>query len=188
MSIHIVTVMHSGTHLLQTILNHDQRFHGPDRLVRYHVHTEHNNDPADADFMFSSLRHPRRIAESWRRRHEDGKDHLTPQWLYEQLDKLMTVFDKHIDMYIHMDSIDTRDSEVQAMGEMIGVNIATVKWDKADRDTVCNYKTHDVDIDDCPMVPSKYEDFYYRTIMNTKTLPDVFPMGRKANYSTMRLI
>ena len=163
-NIHTVTVMHSGTHLLQTILNHDQRFQGPDRLIRYHVDTVHNDKIEDASFVFSALRHPRRIAESWRRRFVDGKYNLTFQYLYEQLDSLMNDFDKYIDIYVHVDDIDTRDKEVDLISKMIGVKINPFDWSKADRDTGCNYQTHDIDIKDCPVVPSKYEDFYYRTM------------------------
>ena len=156
--------MHSGTHLLQTILNHDQRFQGPERLIRYHVDTVHDNDIVDASFVFSGLRHPRRIAESWRRRFDDGKDKWTTEYLYQQLDSLMDDFDQHIDMYVHVDDIDTRDIEVDLISEMIGEKISPVDWSKADRDTGCNYKTHDIDIKDCPVVPTKYEDFYYMTM------------------------
>ena len=100
----------------------------------------------------------------------------------------MNDFDKYIDIYVHVDDIATRDKEVDLISKMIGVKINPFDWSKADRDTGCNYQTHDIEIKDCPVVPSKYEDFYYRTMNRIPGSQAWLPEYATGRYPTTKLL
>lgn len=172
--------MHSGTHLLRHVVlkaegKNEQDlalFNGnsDNKMFTFHL-TECERHKAELKYpIFTSLRHPRRIAESFRRRAQ----HITkPRYPYTQ-EYYDIQFRELIDriapldpIYLHVDH-DVRDKEVQLISDAVNLPLkADWSVNKASGSVA---GTHDIDLDLCPEVNSEYIDFYYSTIERMEKL------------------
>lgn len=179
MNILVVTIPHSGTHVLRyQILNAyfedgDQGcfFNGDSKNKMVKCHTDQifrfekelNTYP-----VFTSLRHPRRIAKSFEERHEKFGNRLNnyaKDNLHNHFHILMDLIDKKNPFYLHVDH-EIRDQEVQNMADFLNLPLKS-DWSVCKRSgAVCG--NHDIDIEDCPKVPEVYEHFYHETIERMK--------------------
>lgn len=178
MNILVTTIPHSGTHVLryQILRAHFEDgdeclFNGDSKNKMVKCHTdqlfrfskEFENYP-----IFTSLRHPRRIAKSFEERHEKFGNRLNNYtWdnFHNHFRILIDLVDKKSPFYLHVDN-DVRDKEVEVMREFLDLPIES-NWEVCKRSgAVCG--NHDIDIDQCPEVPQEYIDFYYETIERMK--------------------
>ena len=148
--------MHSGTRLLRNhiLVGHD--------VVGFHTYEmgrfekELNNG-----VIFSPLRHPRRIAKSFKDRERANvkwpysKENLDYQW------DCMISIDKLNPIYLHIDN-DIRDKEVILLSEEVGEELK-VDW-MPRQETGAQLNNHDIDLDQCPEAPQYQIDFYFETI------------------------
>jgi len=158
----VPTIMHSGTHVLR------YRVLKPfmDDMVKFHL-TECDRFKRELDELpiFTSLRHPRRIMESYRRRAELKRktryphDRATLDWQFREL---IDNISKRSPLYLHVDD-ECKHIEVDVMEEFLGRPLGRDFSVSLETNARCG--THDVDIDDCPEVPQEYIDFYYGTMM-----------------------
>ena len=112
--------------------------------------------------IFTSLRHPRRIREAFKRREHNparypyNEEYFNIQWR-EMIDRIATLDP----FYLHVDMPEVRDAEVDLMSEYFGRELPK-NWEVVE--TEHTYGTHDVPVEECPPVPQEYIDFYYETI------------------------
>lgn len=183
MMICVPTIMHSGTHTLRYEIlkeegdgknkdNWNFMGSGPSArdcevstILGGHLNNSMMDKWEDAfkEFpVFTCLRHPVRIAETFRRR---GKciRHLNEMWM-----NMIEVVDKYDPFYIHVDDKQVRDAQVKLMGEILGLPLKT-NW-PINKDTNSITGTHDFDISDTKDVPQEFIDFYYEKRYATENL------------------
>lgn len=139
--------MHTGTHLIRDVIlkDHDKHvFHVSEHLHRLNCDPEElRNNP-----VVSPLRHPRRVAESWKRRGSDLNT-LRSMWI-----SLMHNFAPFVDVFICIDS-PARDRQLGRLNKILGTSITTdwpVEGSRAN--------TEGISIDLCPEVPNQFIEFY----------------------------
>lgn len=158
---HIVctpTIMHSGSRILRYRVLEDIE------KIEFHLtECDRFKNELGNYKLFTSLRHPRRVRESFRRR-EALKRHprypYNQEWFDIQWRQMLDNVSKHKPFYLHVDH-ECRDKEVDKMEEWIGKPLGR-KWEFIEDSSSAG--THDIDIEDCPEVPQEYIDFYYETM------------------------
>lgn len=173
MEIAVPSIMHSGTHVLRyQILNAHFKddedtcfFNGnsKNKMHGFHVDQAHRfENYLENCKIFSPLRHPRRVAKSFKsRERRRSRMPYTQQNVYNQFD-LMMMLDKKYDItYLHVDDA-IRDKEVELIAW--DLNLPLEKNFDVGRRSGSVAGNHDVPLDACPEVPDKYTEFYYETI------------------------
>jgi len=178
---HIVvpTMMHSGTHLLRYVIlngyvknkNEDCFFNGDSGRImttfHVHSHTDQYKDLLNKNPVFTCLRHPLRMIQSYRRREGPGVGlsqkiqhfHAGWKWMMEQLPEKA--------LFVHIDS-DKRDAQVDAMSEAL--NLPLIKDWRVNEFSGSVHGTHNVGINGSdPEVKQEYIDYYYETLNGSKT-------------------
>jgi len=158
--IHCITVPHSGTHLLMNALG-IARDKWNDREVSHcHTYQPIRNVMKSqlSGAVISTLRHPRRIAESYRRRAE--KDWNYPKF-EDQMQCLIKDWAPIINLYLIVDHSD-RDLHINQIQTLTG-RATTQSWD-VNKESGSVHGTHDIELDECPLVPNEFIDFYYRQL------------------------
>ena len=117
-------------------------------------------DATGGDFRFSCLRHPRRVAESWRRRLPNNPTRTVEGFNYEW-DRMINFYHPTMSAYIHPDH-ECRDEDVACMAELTGLDL-TCDWPLGKRSGAMK-NTVGIGLDMCPEVPQEFIDFYYETI------------------------
>lgn len=175
MNILVTTIMHSGTHVLRYQIlkaffqdgDTDCYFNGNsgNTMVKCHVDQLYRfQKELDTYPVFTSLRHPRRIAASFRQRRalfNNKMNNYTEESFHRQFRALIDEVAPKGPFYLHMDD-DIKDKEVEVIGEFLDLPLKP-NWEVSKRSgAVCG--NHDIKLVDCPEVPQEYEDFYYDTI------------------------
>jgi hypothetical protein len=154
--------MHSGTRLLRNVILEGQDFTG------FHTYEmDKYRKELNEGLIISPLRHPRRIAKSFKDRERKNtkwpyaKIHLDNQW------KLMVLIDKFNPLYLHVDD-EIKNKEIELISDAVEKDLVS-DW------TVCSRSgeglgNHDIDLDDCPEAPQYQIDFYYETIERMNNL------------------
>jgi len=178
MNILVTTIMHSGTHVLryQILRAHfedgDECFfngNSKNKMVKCHVDQLHRFSKEFESYpIFTSLRHPRRIAKSFEERRQKFNNNMN-NYTWESFNNQFRILIDHVakkdPFYLHVDN-DVRDHEVELMKYFLGMPLEP-NWDVCKRSgAVCG--NHDIDLDQCPSVPLEYEDFYFNTIERMK--------------------
>lgn len=177
----VPSIMHSGTHVLryQILKAHFQEddkdtcfFNGnsKNKMHGFHVDQAHRFESQLHNCkIFSPLRHPRRVARSFKSR-ERAKSRMPyiQQNVYNQFD-IMSMLDKRFDIiYLHVDAPEVRDLEVELMAWEL--NLPLEKNFEVCRRSGSVAGNHDIPLDNCPEVPDKYINFYYETIERMREL------------------
>lgn len=169
----VPTIMHSGTHVLRDNILRDRAYHseedsilgkrGNPKMLGFHL-TECNRfiNELEKYPVITTLRHPRRVRESFRRREEKrtrsrypyNQKYFDLQWR-EMIDRIS----KTDVLYVHIDEPEVRDQEVDALREKF--NLPFHKDWKVNNE-ICG--TSEIPIEDCPEVDQEYIDFYYQNI------------------------
>ena len=176
----VPTIMHSGTHLLRYVVlrargktepelawydDWEDTKYGTPRMRTFHLTECKDNQQYIANLqVFTSLRHPRRIRESFRRRQDVG-NHARYPYNQETFDwqwrEMIDNISKHDPIYLHVDD-EVRDKEVALIAKAID-KPCVADW-AVGKESGSVTGTHDIAIDDCPEVPQEYIDFYFDTI------------------------
>ncbi len=164
MLIIVPTIYHTGTHLL---IHHvfprsfaHRRKNGGHYLRHFHLERTFDQMDIGGDFRFSTLRHPRRVAESWVRRQYRCPQRTMEEFNYEW-GHMINFYSPHIDAYLHPDH-ENRDDDVARMASLTGLDLSC-DWPLNKR-SGSKHATHDIDINECPEVPQEFIDFYYETV------------------------
>ena len=179
MEICVPSIMHSGTHVLRyQVLNaHFQDdedtcfFNGnsKNKMHGFHVDQAYRfQSKLEGNHILSPLRHPRRIAKSFKSR-ERAKSRMpyTEKNLYKQFDLMMDLDELYPILYLHVDH-EIRDSEVELMSWALVLPLEkNFEVCKRSGSVAGN---HEVPLDECPEVPQHYIDFYYETIQRMREL------------------
>ena len=167
MKVSVITAYHTGTHLLRYCIL--RAYYKPDNTLEPLfngdsgdvMHELHLDLPIDYDArklegpIFSSLRHPARVAFSFLGRKRPM------EVFHNQWRRLIDELHPYVDAYVHVDS-ENRNSEVSRIGDILGLNL-TCDWDLLGH-SGSRLGNHNIEIDKCPQVPSEYIDFYYDTL------------------------
>jgi hypothetical protein len=154
----VPTIMHSGSRILR------YRVLEPFDKVEFHL-TECKRFRRELEErqVFTSLRHPRRIRESFKRREEKRTKSRYPynqkyfdlQWR-EMIDRIA----KLSPYYLHVDH-PAREKEIDRMEDYFNMELSR---DFTFTEDSSSSGTWDIDIEECPEVPQEYIDFYYETM------------------------
>lgn len=169
MKVSVITVMHTGTHLLRYCVL--RAYYQPDKTENplfdgdssNQMYTAHLDQPIDYEKcksegpIFSSLRHPARAAYSFLGRKRPMAE------FYKQWDRLLNELHPYVDAYVHVDSIPNRDRQVLEIGNILGIDLSCA-WD-LEGHSGSRLGNHNIHINDCPEVPGEYIDFYYETLL-----------------------
>jgi hypothetical protein len=153
----VPSIMHSGTRLLRNVILKDIEVNG--------FHTYEMDKFTGEGLVISPLRHPRRIAKSFKDRERKGvkwpysKENLDYQW------DCMLEIDKYNPFYVHIDH-EIRDLEIDLISDKIGVKLEK-NW-TVSKESGAQLSNHDIDLDQCPEVPQYQVDFYFKTIERMK--------------------
>jgi hypothetical protein len=176
----VPSMMHSGTHLLRfDILKGFYKgepegkhfFNGSSGRVMNVFHLNHDQFPQKLiDMMdqlpvFTCLRHPSRIWESYKKR--QTKDQYNYRWnKYElQWRRLIDIVSKRDPLYVHVDAPEVRDEQVKRMGEALDLPLEC-DW-KINARSGSVYGTHNYDTYEKD-IPKEFIDFYYETMNNNR--------------------
>ena len=183
MEICVPSIMHSGTHVIRYQIlrayfqdgDTDHFFNGPahqpwkNTLHGFHVDQAHRyQNQLDNLPVFAPLRHPRRIAKSFKSR-ERAKSRMpyTEQNLYKQFDLMMAMDELYDIMYLHVDH-EVRDLEVELMAWELKLPLEkNFEVCKRSGSVAGN---HETPLEECPEVSQHYIDFYYETINRMRDL------------------
>lgn len=169
----VPTIMHSGTHTLmfEVLRNRHPNISNPlfgpgtdNWLYHCHVDKDHIETKETREclarlkynLVFAPMRHPRRVAESFRREFRDTEDFLF-QWAF-----FSEVIHNHVDCYLHIDQPIKRMEQVDKMAVITGLDLHTdfpINQDTAG----CLRDTHNLELEDCPQVDTWLTDFYNET-------------------------
>lgn len=152
------TIMHSGSRILRYRVLEDF-----DKLEFHLTECKRFKDELNIFQIFTSLRHPARIRESFARRealrrksrYPYNQEYFDLQWR-EMIDNIS----KRDPFYLHVDD-DCRDAEVGLMEDYFKKELPR-NWEFVEDTSTAG--THDLPIEDCPEVPQEYIDFYYSTM------------------------
>ena len=162
----VPTMMHSGTRVLRANILKSRLYHADGYLFdnnemrNFHL-TECDHYPNDLKLpIFTTLRHPRRMMESYRIR---ASKRTSPRYPYNQetfdwqwrelIDRIAPLKP----MYLHVDA-DCRDKEVDMMAEFLQLPLEH-NWEVQG-----NCGTENIPLEDCPEANQEYIDFYYGTM------------------------
>jgi hypothetical protein len=167
----VPSVMHSGTHVLRYKIlraffkdNEDTclfNANTKNELVWFHVDQEHRHVECQDSIVVIPMRHPRRIAKSWKSRERTpARRPYNEENLYSQLSQQMDL-DKYNPLYVHIDMPEIRDKQVQELSELLGLDLH-YDWvpDRVSGSIAGNW---DAKIEQCPEVPGVYIEWYYKT-------------------------
>ena len=175
------SVMHSGTHVLEQVSGVGQTWK-QDRPVRmrhyssvqnkqYRIHTASPVDEdllRQADFVLGALRHPRRIAEAFRRREAalplKKKERVTFDNFVGQYERLIKEYDPWIEQYLVVDH-PVRALQVKKINALLGHD-AQFDWAVTTK-SGSRHGTHDIALEVCPKVPQHFIDFYHQKIQES---------------------
>ncbi len=156
--IQVITAPHSGTHLLMKALGLDRSWYNKE-IRHYHTYQPVGQSGVQkATHVISSLRHPRRMAESFRLRELKNRDY--PKF-GQQFKTLIHDYAKYIDLYLIVDS-DDRDNHLIQIQDRTGVEMSQ-SWE-VNKESGSVHGTHDIELDECPWVDQEFIDFYYKQI------------------------
>ena len=146
--------MHTGTHIVRNILLRGEKING------FHIPELERRVQGCLDSMdglvVSPLRHPARVAESFKRRGSDVERFFL-QWSH-----FMRYFAPRVDLYIHVDH-PCRDSEVESLADLLGKPIS-YDW-AVTVESGSRQDTHALDIQNCTIeIPDSFSEFYGQTL------------------------
>ena len=152
------TIMHSGSRVLR-----DRILGGFDKVQFHLTECDHYAGQFGNYQIFTSLRHPARIWESFKRRaakrtkprYPYNKETYDWQWR-EMLDRISKLENVH---YLTVDGPDeVRNAQIDAFEAVLDVKLSR-DFTVEDNPGFCG--THDSKIDDLEPVDQEYVDFYY---------------------------
>jgi hypothetical protein len=172
MKVIVPSVMHSGTHVVRYKIlraffkdNEDTclfNANTKNEMIGFHVDQAYRfQRELQEGFVVIPMRHPRRIAKSWRSRERTpARRPYNTDNLYSQLDQLIELH-KYDPFYIHIDVPEIREQQVQELGELLNLDLF---YDFVpDRESGSIAGNWNVDLDNCPEVPDKYIQHYENT-------------------------
>lgn len=177
MIIVVPSIMHSGTHLLRYQIlgasfkdRTDGKFFNNgsgNEMIKFHVdQIPRFRRELDSYPVFAPLRHPRRVAQSFKMRADiRARVPYTRENFDHQWRMMIDEVDKRNPIYLHVDH-SVRDYEVDLLRK--ATNLPLEKNFEVCRKSGAICGNHDVDLDDCPEVLAEFEDFYFNTIDRMK--------------------
>jgi hypothetical protein len=175
------TMMHSGTHILRFCIlkgfykmepNGPHLFNGQTENKMHVFHLNHDQFPAEYISMmqsipvFTSLRHPYRIWQSYVKRSERDRINYRHEKFILQWRRLIDLVAPNNPHYVHVDAPEIRDKQVEEMGESLGLELGYDWTVDAKSGSVAG--THQIDVRDDKRVPQEFIDFYYETMNNNR--------------------
>ena len=157
MRVGVASVMHSGTHLIYKMLTSclkckgvsiEASRAGEHGVFLFHLVDAHR-DALDMRHLVTPMRHPVRIAESFRRRGKPIED------MYRQFENLARIDP----IFIHVDRVD-RDAYVARAGKELGVQLHT-DWPLLSPKNTLGYKVTPARI---KSIPAFIMDIYDKSI------------------------
>lgn len=112
-----------------------------------------------------TLRHPRRVLESFRRRETVDSNETVYRMHWK---RFLGLVDKMVSpLYLHLDAIDVREREAERIRAELGLDAASIEWDAIDGG---KKGTHDFELtaENISEAPQEFVEFYEATIPNGK--------------------
>jgi hypothetical protein len=175
----VPTMMQSGTHLLRFEIL--RRFHkgNPTALHYFDGETDnrsfvfHLHEPEYQYIyqsmmeqlpVFTSLRHPYRMWQSYLRRQTKDRMNHTIDLFNLQWNRQINVTAKYNPMYVHVDNEEIRDKQVDEMGKFLNLPLKT-NW-PVNNHSGSVHGMHKVKIQQDKRISKEFIDFYYETMNN----------------------
>lgn len=165
------TIMHTGSHLLwyqvlrlqYQACDQDYLF-GPEtgnELVMTHIDGRSTclpEFPTEKDLeehlVFSTLRHPRRVAASFERACRE-RESYDIQWAY-MINRLYP----YVDQFLVIDDPTIRDFQVGEIARLTGLPIKMGSWKPNPHQGGARRGTWKLSVDECPQTRKKFQSFY----------------------------
>lgn len=169
----VPTVMHSGTHILRFCIlqgyykmtpDAKHLFNGTSGNKMHVFHLNHDQFPREYIYMmdaipvFSSLRHPYRVWQSFVKRTEHDRINYRLDKFNIQWRRLIDIVDKYDPLYVHVDVPEIRDEQVRKMGESLDLDLSFDWKVDAKSGSVCG--THQIDVYEDKRISKEFIDFY----------------------------
>lgn len=166
------TCMHTGTHVLGgaafpefEVVGAWEYDYAGGKIARLHHFVRAYEETirgtfSKAEKVFTTLRHPARVLESFKRRQRGGYEDFLSQW--DMMTDLLREYDT---TFIHVDREDLRDREINEARESLGLGKISIDWTPR-IELGCYCGTHDLQLTDelVAEVPDWMVDFYNKTI------------------------
>lgn len=173
----VPTMMHSGTHLLRFEILKKQYKMEPDAEHFFDGDTDNrayvfhlNEDQMPMVYLsmmeqlpvFTSLRHPYRIWQSYKKRAERDRLNYRHEKFCLQWNRLIDIVSKNDPFYVHVDAPEIRNDQVEKMADFLNLPLKTDWPVNAKSGSACGM--HEIEVYSDPMIPQKFIDFYYETM------------------------
>ena len=177
----VPTMMHSGTHILRFCIMKGYHRGSPQKEYFFNgesgrkMNVFHlNPEPFPQEYeemmaelpVFTSMRHPYRMWESYKKRSEKDRRNYRHDVFLRQWDRLIKIVSKYDPLYVHVDAPEVRDLQVQRMAEKTGLPL---KYDwGVNTWSGSVHGNHAIDVREDKKVPQEFIDFYYETMNNDR--------------------
>jgi len=171
----VPSMMHSGTHLLRFDIlkafykmepEGEHFFNGSSGRIMHTFHLNHDQfppkliDTMDQLPVFTCLRHPSRMWESYKKRSVKDRMNYRRDKYELQWKRMIDIVSKKDPLYVHVDVPEIRDEQVRKMGEALDLPLSC-DW-KVNPRSGSVHGTHNYDTYE-DGIPQEFIDFYNET-------------------------